>query len=557
MNEQAAEVQRLDTMRLDLKDARYTTVQAELNGKSDTLAVPEPFGLLLAKKEIPQVQLHQLTTDRQITLSPDKQEVIIGGRSFPSEKIVKALGAGTEVEALNRWRRKELIGDKEIAMYYVPFLDETANQTTVVRLSLEDYGRLRDVLFGARPDKQKQPVRIASARSVARSEIETPKGEKKEIQSLQAANLTTSGPLEYRFRVEHASSIGDRMIDEDYVGDVSFLIQGDPKRERLLFVGLADGAGGHAAGDEASERAWQAVKESLIGTQGEKKQRRLLYDPKEKVYKFWNSQAQRYDVLGSDLTGEAGENLARSAVREANNAVFEWTKEQENDALTTFVGCLIIGDTAFIPNVGDSRAYIQGAKDRKLYQLTEDHSLMASLLKAGMLESEEVAGHPQRNVIYRAVGDKPSVEIDVVTRSLIPGASIVLTCDGNPGAFQEEYSSPQKMSAAVAKGAKELVKEAIQSPDCEDNCSAVKITLNEVLLRKYQFPEEALANLSGIVEGLKPESLEEATSIKLPAFRYGIKQLIEMKNAGKIPEDDLPKFAQALGDFNTFLKSLI
>ena len=562
---------RVDTAPLvRLKDARYREVPAQWQGADYKMVVPEPFGDFLSEKKIDKVDLHYLTTDRTVSLSSDKEAITIGDKVFSAKEVKRALGLGTEVKALNRWRREEKHERVEISQYYVPIYDEKSQTMAVVKLCLEDYGWLRDVVFETGSLPQKHPERIESPGSgLVRSTVEARDGSQKEVQSLESEHWLTAGVYTFKYKFEHASSVGAREVDEDFTADVAFQIQDDPTGQELMLVNLNDGMGGHSSGDEASVVAWEAARGALIGRWGKpgQEQRRLLFDSEDRVYKLYNSETGQYDILGADLNGEAGKIFVKALGCEANKAVYDWNSESRKkvrdwvDGGTTFVGGLVVGNKVFIGNVGDSRAYYQNTKDQRLVQITEDHSLVERLIFAGRITAEEAATHSKRNVIYRCLGDKPKVEVDVFEQALNLGDSLLLTCDGNPGALEEERlpdgQYPMKMSVATAKGAENLVVEAVknQDPKDGDNCSAVKIALSQVRLREYKRPAQALAVLTDFLEQVTPVTLKDEKTQHRAVLSFGLKQLGEMLKAGVIPEADHAKYIRLFRDVTAKLGS--
>jgi serine/threonine protein phosphatase PrpC len=134
---------------------------------------------------------------------------------------------------------------------------------------------------------------------------------------------------------------------------------------------------------------------------------------------------------------------------------------------------MMVGDHAYIVNVGDSRTYM--LRDGKLYQLTNDHSLVGQLVAGGLIEPDDVYTHPQRSQIFRSLGDKLNVQIDIFKQQVHPG-DILLSCsDGlwemvrNPqitdiltGATDPQMACRQLIEAANTNGG-------------EDNVSAVVV----------------------------------------------------------------------------------
>ncbi len=167
----------------------------------------------------------------------------------------------------------------------------------------------------------------------------------------------------------------------------------------LQLLAVADGMGGHKAGEVASKLALDAMAEYL-----RKNSAVLEDDPAEAL---------------------------RMAFRYANTTVYEYAqKDRENfrGMGTTVTAALIRGDKIYIAHVGDSRAYLVRGSAIKL--MTSDHSLVNELLMSGSLTEEEAENHPQRNVLTRAIGTAASVDVDIVWENLIKGDIILLCTDG-------------------------------------------------------------------------------------------------------------------------------
>ncbi|HEX2196009.1 MAG TPA: Stp1/IreP family PP2C-type Ser/Thr phosphatase [Actinomycetota bacterium] len=157
---------------------------------------------------------------------------------------------------------------------------------------------------------------------------------------------------------------------------------------------VADGMGGHIAGDVASATAVSVISEGLDSEQ-----------PQD--------------------GGELAELVSR-----ANEAI--WNKARSDPALrgmgTTCTLLMIDGGVAHIAHVGDSRAYL--LRDGSFRQLTEDHTLVERMVREGRLSAEEAANHPQRSIITRALGVDAHVQVDVLEERLNEGDVILLTSDG-------------------------------------------------------------------------------------------------------------------------------
>ena len=157
---------------------------------------------------------------------------------------------------------------------------------------------------------------------------------------------------------------------------------------------VADGMGGHAAGDYASRCAVETMVD-FIGNSSERRPIRLLDD----------------------------------AVQAANRAVYEKSVQDKACAGmgTTLVACTFMRDCLYIINVGDSRLYLAG---EELEQITVDHSLVEEMVRAGQITPAQARTHPEKNVITRAVGMKDAVKADLFDVAICPGDVALLCSDG-------------------------------------------------------------------------------------------------------------------------------
>jgi len=178
-------------------------------------------------------------------------------------------------------------------------------------------------------------------------------------------------------------------------------------------------------------------------------------------------------ALGEDVDG-SGEARVVALIREANRQVYERARE-DSDASgmgTTITVGLFENGTVSIGHVGDSRAYL--IRDRKVEQLTEDHSLVAELVRTGRLSPEEAETHPQRSVITRVLGTDREVDVDVFSVEAEPGDLFLICSDGltsmvDDATILDTVEGERNDLDAVAK---ELVDAANRSGG-EDNITVV------------------------------------------------------------------------------------
>lgn len=187
----------------------------------------------------------------------------------------------------------------------------------------------------------------------------------------------------------------------------------DDDRVGLLVV--ADGMGGHRAGEVASRLAVDALETGLnwplLGEKAAALAQPTLEDPEPIL-----------DFLQTEL---------RHAIQAANLAILSYAiahAQEAGDLGTTLTAALLCGSYATVANVGDSRTYHW--RQGRLSLITQDHSYVGHLVRSGQLTSAAVYDHPQRHLITRSLGQLPGVEIDFWSFRLQPGDRLLLCSDG-------------------------------------------------------------------------------------------------------------------------------
>lgn len=165
-----------------------------------------------------------------------------------------------------------------------------------------------------------------------------------------------------------------------------------------LFI-VADGMGGHSEGERASAIAVRTVANYIL---------REIYLP---LINHEDRDAPIAEVI-------------TSAIQRANEAV---VKELE-DGGTTVSAAVLIGDLAYIGHVGDSRVYM--INRGKIERVTRDHSWVQRLIELDQLTLDEASEHPQKNLLYRALGQSDTLEVDTLMRRLAPNARMLICSDG-------------------------------------------------------------------------------------------------------------------------------
>jgi serine/threonine protein phosphatase PrpC len=215
-----------------------------------------------------------------------------------------------------------------------------------------------------------------------------------------------------------------------------------------LFI-IADGMGGHGNGQEASQLAIRAMRESILMT------------------------------LQLGIEDEALPELLSEAVQSANRSIYKRNQQRHADMGTTTTAALLWGTTAYIANVGDSRTYIYREVDG-LTQITQDHSTVARLVKRGAISAGDVYTHPKRNEIYRSLGNHPTVEVDTFTVTVQPGDILLLCSDGLWEMVRDaEIEEILRSSASFCSQLCAMLVQAALNRGGKDNISVIAVGVRE------------------------------------------------------------------------------
>ena len=204
---------------------------------------------------------------------------------------------------------------------------------------------------------------------------------------------------------------------------------------------VADGMGGHQAGEVASALALSTVVEYI-------EENLERWEPAELIYRAFS--------------------LANSRIHEKASA-----EAQYRTMGTTLTLALVIGETAYLGHVGDTRAYI--LRKGSFKRITSDHSLVAKMVEDGEITEQEARGHPQRNIILRALGTDPEVEVDITAVELYPDDLLLICSDGISGALTDGEIGTALSQESSPGGAAERLESLAMAAGGLDNITTVII----------------------------------------------------------------------------------
>jgi len=248
--------------------------------------------------------------------------------------------------------------------------------------------------------------------------------------------------------VGSCQSVGmQRNHNEDTLITLSAVVADDMTDLPFGVFIVADGMGGHQYGEVASGTAARAMAEYLIS-------------------KLYSSLAG----VKPEAQGESLQEIMEAGVNEANQAVIR----KAPGGGTTLTTALVIGEQVTIAHVGDSRAYFLFT-DGRVQALTQDHSLVRRLVQLKQITEEEALVHPQRNVLYRAIGQNEPFRPDI-NSYLLPHPGYLMICsDGLWGVVNENEISRIVLNAPSLTSACQSLIDAANDAGGPDNITAVLV----------------------------------------------------------------------------------
>jgi serine/threonine protein phosphatase PrpC len=206
--------------------------------------------------------------------------------------------------------------------------------------------------------------------------------------------------------------------------------------------------GGHSEGQRASQLAARIVGRDVMSQ---------IFPP--------------FLQIDNSEPAEPVQSILESSLQAAN-----WEVQAGNpESGTTLTAALVLGERLFVAHVGDSRAYMIQDKESPAERLTLDHSFVQRLQDTGQITAEEAATHPQRNILYRAIGQGERLDVDTFSRPIPRPSWLVLCSDGLWGEVGDESIKASVTSAATPQQACDEMIEAALEAGGPDNITVIVI----------------------------------------------------------------------------------
>ena len=260
----------------------------------------------------------------------------------------------------------------------------------------------------------------------------------------------TASPEEVDFRLGRRTHVGMvRTLNEDSLLTLELNRTQQSVSQPVGVFTIADGMGGHTAGEIASG--------TIINTIAKKAAEEII-------------QCQLTPGSKSDC-----QKWLEEAVEAANAEVYALRETSGTDMGSTLVAAVVESNKAYLTHVGDSRAYLINPDG--IRRLTSDHSLVEQLIATNQITREEARFHPQRNVIYRTIGDSPRIEVEVVATLLNAGDYLLLCSDGLTGMLDDQTILKIVLEASSPQAACDALVDAANTAGGDDNVSVVIVQI--------------------------------------------------------------------------------
>ncbi len=268
----------------------------------------------------------------------------------------------------------------------------------------------------------------------------------------QPPSNTQVGLQEPRLQVAFAQSNGlQREYNEDAILTFELSIAFEDKIQNVGIFAIADGMGGHLHGEIASKVAVNSMASTLL---------------------------ERLFIPQLTPPTPQPQNSFLSILKEAMLTAHQQVLQKASGGGTTLTCALIFAKTLTIAHIGDSRAYYVG-EDGELKLYTRDHSLVKRLVELGQISEKEAQTHPQRNVLYRALGQTDPIEADVFSLPLPSSGYLLLCSDGLWGAVPERLLAETILQSSHPQEACSRLTQLANEAGGPDNISVILVKFLE------------------------------------------------------------------------------